>query len=96
MHMLGIKNKVNGQEMRILWVIGTIKYVNLEFGKYNAWNVKVDWKPSILDRIRTFLETKGPLGNEGVKVVDLGINMSSIEFYVRDQISLMEDGKEKE
>lgn len=40
--MLGIKNKVNGQEMRILQVIGTTKYVNLEFGNYNAWNVKVD------------------------------------------------------
>lgn len=56
--------------MVILWVIKTIKYANLEFGKYNTWNVKVDCKSSILNKIRTFLETKDPLGNKLVKVLD--------------------------
>lgn len=56
--------------MAILWVIEIIKYVNLEFGKYNTWNVKVDCKSSVLNKIRTFLGTKDPLGNKLVKVVD--------------------------
>lgn len=56
--------------MVILWVIKTIKYANLEFEKYNTWNVKVDCKSSILNKIRTFLETKNLLDNKLVKVLD--------------------------
>lgn len=82
--------------MAILQVIGIIKYANLEFGKYNAWNINMYCKLSILDQIKTFFKTKNPLGNEQVKVVDLEIGISSIEFCVKDQISLIEDRKEKQ
>lgn len=57
--------------MVLLWVTETIKYANQKFGKYDTWNIKMDQKLNILDEIRTFLETKGPLGNEWVNVVDL-------------------------
>lgn len=56
--------------MVLLWVTETIKYANQKFGKYDTWNIKMDQKLNILDEIRTFLETKGPLGNEWVNVID--------------------------
>lgn len=33
----------------------------MKFGKYDIWNVKVDYEPSVLDEIRTFLKTKSLL-----------------------------------
>lgn len=53
-----------------LQVTRAIKYINLEFEKYNAWNVKVDAKLNVLDRIKNFLKIKDPFSNEQIKVID--------------------------
>ena len=96
MHTLGVKTEDGGQEMAVFWVIGSIRYASLEYGKFDTWNVKVDCEPGILDGLRGFQKTKGPLGEEWVEVMDPWISISSTEVHVRDQISLMEDGEEKE
>lgn len=70
MHTFRVKNGNGGQEMAIVWVTGTIKYTNLEFRKYDTWNIKVDSETSVLNKIRTFLETSSPLGNKWVKAVN--------------------------
>lgn len=92
--ILKVKNGDDSQGMKILWIIKTIKYANLKFRKCNTWNITVDSKLNVLDKIRTFLETKCPPGNKQVKVVDLWICIYAIEFYIRDQISLIENGEE--
>ncbi len=96
MHTLGLKTEGGGKEMAVFWVIGPIKYASLEYGSFNTWNVKVDCEMSVLDGIRNFLKTQGILGDEWVKNEDPWISMSSTKNHVRDQISLMDDGEEKE
>lgn len=50
--------------MAVFWVIESIRYASLEYGKFDTWNVKVDCKLSILDGMRNFEKTKSPLGKE--------------------------------
>lgn len=57
--------------------------------------MKIDWKPGILDGIRNFQKIKSLLSNKWVKVMDPLINILSTKIYVIDQISLIEDKKEK-
>lgn len=95
MHTLDINTEVGEQEMAIFWVIELIRYTSLEYGKFDIWNIKVNCKPSILDELRNFQKTKDLLGKKWVKVMDSEISISLIEIHVRDQSSLIEDGKEK-
>lgn len=55
--MLRLKTEDGSREMAVFWIIGLIKYISLKYEKFNTWNVKVDCKLSILDRIRNFLKT---------------------------------------
>lgn len=58
--------------------------------------MKIDYKPEISDSIKIFQKIKIFLDNEWVKVMDLQINISSKKIHIRNQISLMEYGEEKE
>lgn len=78
-----------------LWVIEIIKYADLKFGKYDAWNIKIDCKPSILDEIKTFSKTTYCLSNKQMKIVDFQMSISSMQFCIRDKINPIEDREEK-
>ena len=94
--MLKIKMEDSGQKIAVFGVIESINYTSLEYRKFDIWNVKVDCEPGILDGLRGFQKTKDLLGKEWVEVMDPWISISSTKVHVRDQISLMEDGEEKE
>lgn len=47
-----------------MWVSKKIKYANLKFGKYDAWDDNVDCKPCVLGGIKTGLETKNLFGDK--------------------------------
>lgn len=54
MHILGVKTEDSWQKMAVFLVIESIKYANLKSEKFNTWNVKVECKSGILDRLRNF------------------------------------------
>lgn len=62
--------------MGILWAIWIIKYIYLQFRKYDTWKVKSNYKLSVLDGIKTLLETKDLLGNKWIKIVYFQISIS--------------------
>lgn len=76
--------KDDNKEMTILLVIRLIRYVNLEYRKYNIQNVKVDCKLSDLAGIKNFQKIKSFFNNIQVKVVDSQINISSIKIYIKN------------
>lgn len=55
----------------------------------------MDYKPSTLDKMRNFLKIKDLLNNKRVTIVDFYINISLIEFYIRDQICIIDNKKKK-
>lgn len=95
MHIFKVKNKDISQKMAIILIIRIIRYINLELEKYNTWNVKINCKPRVWDVIIPFLEIISVFNNEFIKIVDFWISISVTNFCIRDQISLMEDRKEK-
>ena len=70
--------------MAVFWVIGSIRYTSLEYGKFDMWNVKVNFKPGILDGLRGFQKTKGLLSKKWVEVIDPWISISSMEVHKRN------------
>ena len=71
MYTLGIKMEDSRLEMVVFWGIGSIKYASLEYKKFDTWNIKMDCKPGILDKLRNFQKTKGFLDKKWIEVIDL-------------------------
>lgn len=44
--------------MAVFWIIRSIKYASLKYGLYKGWNIKVNCKINILNKIIKFLKLK--------------------------------------
>ena len=62
MHILGVKKEDSTKKIAIFWVTGPIRFAVLEYGTYKSWNIKVDYKIDVVDKLRNYLKTKGIFG----------------------------------
>lgn len=64
MHTFGVKIENKTKEMAIFWVIKSSKYTSLKYGLCESWNIKVDYKMDVLDKIMNFFKTKNIFGKD--------------------------------
>lgn len=58
MHMLEVKTENKTKIIAVFWVTGLIRYASLEYKLYKSWNIKIDYKMDIVNKIIIFLKTK--------------------------------------
>lgn len=96
MDTLGIKKEDNTKKMANFQVTGPIKFVALKYSIYRSWNVKVDCKINVLDKLGNYLKSKNILGQNQEKINDLWITMLLTKSYIKDQIELIDNRDKKE
>lgn len=96
MQILRVKTKNKNKEIAIFWVIGPIKYAKLEYELYKNWNIKVNYKIDVLDKIINFLKIKSIFSKDWVRDNDICLSLLLIKDYVRDQIDPIDNKDKKE
>ena len=62
--MLGLKIENSNRKVAVFWLIELIKYTSFEYKTFNILNIKVNYKPRVLDQMRNFLKIQNILDNE--------------------------------
>lgn len=84
MHILRVKTESKIKKIVVFWVTRSIKYTSLEYGLYKSWNIKVNCKMDVLDKIINFFKAKGILSKDWVTDNNACISMSLIKNHVKD------------
>lgn len=96
MHILGVKTKIETQEIIIFQITKPIKYASLEYRLYKSWNIKVDYKIDILNKIINFLKTKNIFDKNWIRDNNVCMSILSMKNHVNNQINLINNRDKKE
>lgn len=94
-YIFKVKIENRSKEMAVFLITRLIKYANLEYGLYKSWNIKLDCKTNVFNKIINFFKTKGILSKDQIRDNNVCISISSIKNYIKDKINFIDNGEKK-